>query len=110
MQVVVIAPVRRGEQAGQGNGFGVGDEFDAVLGGAVGVSVGVLGDGIQASGPALPESEWLRRSEPVRCDRAGAQVVQGDERGLAAADESVVPQVGVEYLGEHVQVMLVAAV
>jgi hypothetical protein len=34
-------------------------------------------------------------------------VVQGDERGLAAADD--VPQVGVEYLGEHVQVMLVAA-
>lgn len=40
VQIVELVPVRRGEQAGQGDGFGGGGEFDAVVGGTVGISVG----------------------------------------------------------------------
>lgn len=52
-------------QCGEGDGFGVGDEFDPVGAGAVRVAVGVLAEEIEPVFPAVFQVGWAVAGEPL---------------------------------------------
>src|SRR5260370_24439389 len=79
-----------GDQAGQGDGLGIGDEFDAVGGGPVRVAVGVLAEEVEAALPAPLEFWRPVAGEPLTGQRLRVQMVLADRGQRVLADESPV--------------------
>lgn len=99
------SPVCRGEQAGENDGFGVGDQFDPGLGRTGGSAEKVFAQHVESTVPAPTK----RFTTPFPGEQPG-QAVAGGKRGGeigTPADDPVVPEVGPPDLGQPYQIVLI---
>ncbi|MEV6150133.1 hypothetical protein AB0L53_07300 [Nonomuraea sp. NPDC052129] len=102
IRTLVRAPT---QEAGEGDGLGIGDEFDAVGARPVWVAVGVFVEVGEALLPAVDQLGWaVVAGQPGGCQLLGFVVFPAEEQGIGlSSEEPSVPVVGVQYFRELVE-------
>lgn len=96
----MVAPIGRGERAGESDSFRVGGQLDPGLGGTEGTTEWVLAQQVESPVPALPQELAAALAvEPPGQAVTGVDVGQRGGGMGASSDDPMVPEVGLQDLG-----------